>query len=432
MSNQVFHPDWRSVPYWHEARSPVESEPGHPPATCDVAVIGAGYTGLGVALQTARGGRDTLVLDAGDPGAGCSTRNGGLVSTSIKPGLDELASRHGRERAWRILAEGHNALAWLQTFVADEGIDCELRVSGRFHAAHNPARYDKLARALEREPTGLGSGGWVVPPEEQHAEVATEAYHGGIVYPRHAVVQPASLHAGMLTRARESGARVLGSCAVHNLRRDAEHWLLDTAGGRVRARDVVIATNGYTGAFSSWHRRRVIPIGSYVIATEPMGTDFIGSLIPGGRVITDTRRVVYYYRPSPDGQRLIFGGRVSLSETDPERSGRRLHADMAALFPALGRARISHSWVGFVGYTFDTLAHIGSRDRLHYALGYCGSGVAMAPYLGTRLGQKILGHAEGATALDDLPLHGRPYYTGRPWFLAPSLLWFRLLDRFAA
>ncbi len=152
-------------------------------------------------------------------------------------------------------------------------------------------------------------------------------------------------------------------------------------------------------------------------------------LMPTGRTIGDTRNVVYYYRPSPDGERILFGGRVSLSETDPRRSAPKLHAELTRLFPELQQTRITHSWMGFVGYTFDTLPHKGTHDGIHYVMGYCGSGVAMASYLGMRTGLQVLGKSSGATAFDDLPFPTRPFYSGKPWFLAPAITYYRQMDR---
>jgi glycine/D-amino acid oxidase-like deaminating enzyme len=145
-------------------------------------------------------------------------------------------------------------------------------------------------------------------------------------------------------------------------------------------------------------------------------------------MVTDTRKVVYYYRASPDRTRILFGGRVAWNETDPRVSAPRLKAELARLFPDLAGIRISHSWMGFVAYTFDALMHTGRRDGVLYAGGYCGSGVGMASYLGMKLGLKALGDGDGATALDDLPFPARPYYFGRPWFLGPSIAYYRWVD----
>src|SRR5690606_25035989 len=186
---------------------------------------------------------------------------------------------------------------------------------------------------------------------------------------------------------------------------------------------VVYETNRYTGPLTGWQLRLVIPIGSYVIATEELEPELVDKLIPRNRIVSDSRKVVYYYRASPDRSRILFGGRVSLSETDPRISGPRLHAELRAIFPELDSVRISHSWCGFVAYTFDELMHVGRHEGMYYAAGYCGSGVGMASYLGMRLGQQVLGLKEGATALDGLRFETRPLYSGNPWFLAPSVLY---------
>ena len=202
-----------------------------------------------------------------------------------------------------------------------------------------------------------------------------------------------------------------------------------TARGTTVARDVIVATNGYTGALTPWLQRRVIPIGSYIIATDLLPESAIAKLIPRDRIVSDTRKVVFYYRTSPDKRRILFGGRVSLDETDPKVSGPLLHADLVRIFPGLRDVPISHSWCGIVAYTFDETMHVGRHDGAHYACGYCGSGVGMASYLGMRVGQQVLGLREGRTAFDDLAFPTRPFYTGRPWFLAPSIRYFRIRDR---
>jgi glycine/D-amino acid oxidase-like deaminating enzyme len=218
-------------------------------------------------------------------------------------------------------------------------------------------------------------------------------------------------------------------CPATRIERSGKSFTVSTGRGTVEARDVVIATNGYTGAVTPWQRRRVIPIGSYIIATEPISPEVMNRLMPGQRIISDTRKVVYYYRPSPDRTRIVFGGRVSAGETDPTISGPRLHADLVALFPELRDVRVSHTWAGLVAFTFDTLAHTGVHDGMHYAMGYCGSGVSMAGYLGMRTGQKVLGLKEGRTGFDDIGFRTRPFYTGKPWFLSASVAYYRWRDR---
>jgi glycine/D-amino acid oxidase-like deaminating enzyme len=425
----LFAPDYKDLPYWWEATPRPQLPAGDLPARADVLIVGSGYTGLCAALATARGGRHSVVIDAEDAGWGCSSRNGGQISTSIKPSYDELAALHGAERAFRIAKEGHNALAWIAEFIAAEGIDCRFERVGRFHAAHNPAQYEILARKLARQPKGLEVEAHMVPRAEQHSELGTDAYHGGAVYAQHAALDPGRYHQGLLQRALAAGATVVARCPAADIARDGDGFRVATPRGAIQARNVVIATNGYTGPLTPWHRRRVIPIGSYIIATEPLAPELMARLMPRARVVSDTRKLIYYYRASPDRTRILFGGRVAYKETDPRVSAPRLHAELCNIFPELQGTRISHSWVGFVAYTFDTLPHLGCQDGLHYAMGYCGSGISLASYFGTRIGQQVLGSAEGRTGLDGLTFQTRPLYYGDPWFLAASIIYYRWRDR---
>jgi glycine/D-amino acid oxidase-like deaminating enzyme len=427
-SDTLFAPGIKQTPYWWET-TPRPSLPVFElPKSVDVAVIGSGYTGLAAALQTARGGRSTLIFDAEDAGWGCSTRNGGQISTSIKPGFAELAKRHGEHMARAILTEGRNSLKWIGDFIATEKIDCNFKVVGRFHAAHNEPAFKRLTQALANEPKGLETDGFVISRAEQKRELGTDAYYGGVVYPRHASVDPGLLHKGMLDRAIEAGAQVATHCPVTGIDREGTDFRVTTARGTVIARDVVVATNGYTGKTTPWLQRRVIPIGSYVIATEELDPALVDRLFPTDRIVSDTRMVVYYYRLSPDRRRVIFGGRVSQGETDPMKSAVKLRDELVRLFPELAGVKVTHTWMGFVAYTFDTLAHAGKHDGIYYAMGYCGSGVGMAGYLGTKVGQQVLGLSEGHTALEYAKFQTRPLYYGWPWFLAPSVTYYRWRD----
>ena len=418
------------TPYWWE-QTPRPALPELAlPATIDVLVIGAGYTGLHAALQTARGGRSTLIVDAEDAGWGCSSRNGGQVSTSIKPSFEQLAKRHGAQRAFDILREGQHSLSFIADFIKQENIQCDFGQVGRFHAAHNAKQFELLAQRVTHQPKGLEVKAHVVPRAEQRTELGSDAYFGGAVYEEHCSVNPGRYHQGLLERVLAAGGQVAPHCPALKIEKKGTQFEVSTARGKVLARDVVIATNGYTGNLTPWLQRRVIPIGSYMITTEELPAGLIDQLFPTNRIASDTRKVVYYYRPSPDRKRVIFGGRVSFNETDPRISGPKLHADMAQIFPELRETRISHSWCGFVAYTFDEMMHVGVHEGMHYAMGYCGAGVGSSSYFGMRIGQQVLGRAEGQTALNGLPFTTRPFYTGNPWFLAPSIRYYRWRDSF--
>jgi glycine/D-amino acid oxidase-like deaminating enzyme len=397
------------------------------PSRVDVLVIGAGYTGLSAARETAAAGRSTLVLEAGEMGAGCSSRNGGQVAYSIKPSFNTLKAKFGADAAFGICREGLDAVAYLRSLAKQQG-DCAWREDGCFYGAHTARHYTQMVRDAENQPRGLEQRISVVAKADQHGEIASDFYHGGCVYHDDASVDPTRLLLALLRRALDGGASVVDRCPAGAINPTRDGFEVQTPRGVVHARQVLLATNGYSGPLSPWHRRRVIPIGSYQIATEPLGADRVRSLIPHGRNIVDSRRVVVYFRPSADGERIIFGGRAALSEKDPLACVPRLRRMMARIFPELKSVRVSHAWVGWVAYTFDTLPHLGQHAGVYHCMGYCGQGVPLAPYLGMRIGQQMLGLKEGRTALDGLPFPSRPYYHTKPWFLAPSVFAYRVAD----
>ena len=192
-----------------------------------------------------------------------------------------------------------------------------------------------------------------------------------------------------------SGATVVDHCPVSAIRTSGDGFEVLTPRGIVQARQVLLATNGYSGPLSPWHRRRVIPIGSYQIATVPLGSARVRSLIPGGRNIVDSRRVVVYFRPSADGERIIFGGRAALAEQDPLACVPRLRRMMERILPQLKSVAVSHAWVGWVSYTFDTLPHLRRHEGIHYCMGYCGQGVR-SRRIWACIGQQMLGLGRGA------------------------------------
>ena len=430
VQGSLFTPDFKAEPYWWGNCPPPSGKDTGISSQADVLIIGSGYTGLHAAIQTARAGKQTVVIDAEIAGWGCSTRNGGQISTSVKPGYQKLAGRYGDDLARAILAEGQASRDFVEEFIKNEKLDCDFSECGRFHGAHSPRHFEKLAKECSAPSNPVfDTGAFVVPRENQQSELGTNAYYGGVVYPEHASIDPARYHSGLIAVAENAGVEIISRCSAENIARANGKFEVKTSKGAVKAEKVIVATNGYSGSLVPWLKNRVIPIGSYIIATEEIEQSKMDRLFPTNRILSDTRKLVYYYRPSPDRKRVLFGGRVSLYETDPRKSGPKLHRDLVNLFPELEGIRISHSWAGFVAYTFDELMHAGENEGIFFATGYCGSGVGMASYLGMRIGQQALGLPESQTAFNKIPFNGRPYYNGVPWFLAPSVMAYRIRDK---
>ena len=430
MTESLFAENYKNTPYWWD-RTPRPTIKEIPlPKETEVLVIGSGYTGLCTAIQTCRNGLDTVVLDAQDAGWGGSSRNGGQVSPSIKPSFQELSRKYGEEPARELLKEGYNALKWIGDFIQEENIDCDFRRVGHYYGAHSLSQFKHLEKIINEQPEGLQLDVNLIPKSQQHTEIGSDFYHGGIVHQNHASLDPARFHQGLLEVALTSGAQIKTHCAVNKIEKKGGIFQIHTEAGTMSAREVVVATSGYTGTVTPWHRRRVIPIGSYIISTELLAEDLVNELIPRDRVITDSRKLVVYYRASPDRKRILFGGRVSLNETDPDKCAKPLHKKLTQIFPQLAKIKVSHSWMGFVGFTFDHMPHTGDKEGVHYAMGYCGSGVCLSSYFGTKLGQRLAGLPQGNTIFTDINFQTRPFYKGNPWFLAPSILYFQLRDRF--
>ena len=424
----IFSPDYQEASYWLENPGLTVHQEGQPPTKTDLLVIGSGYTGLNAAIQAARNGIETLVIDEGELGGGCSTKNGGQISTSIKPSLSSLSKKYGFEKASAIRSEGLNALNWIDDFVQTENLDCDFDRCGRFHGAHTAKHFKQMRQSIgDLEQENISA--YAISKENVHSELGTDFYHGGLVYPDNASLHPAKYHRELIRLAIASGCTLVSQCRATKISQSNQQFVVTTSKGKILADKLAIATNGYTSTLTPWLRRRIIPIGSYIIATQTLDPDLMNELFPTNRMITDSRKVVYYYRPSPDRTRILFGGRVSAQETDPSISGPKLRDDLVRLFPQLSKTQISHSWTGTVAYSFDELAHTGKQDNMYYSMSYCGSGVSMASYLGMKMGRKISKTEDSDTAFDDLSYPSRFYYTGRPWFLPIAVEWYRFTDR---
>jgi glycine/D-amino acid oxidase-like deaminating enzyme len=435
MSADHLSEQFRNAPYWHDTVEPltdeVSSTPDALPANVEVAVIGAGFTGLSAALELVRGGRDVIVLDKEGPGGGCSSRNGGLIGPSYhKLGLDGLAASHGVERMHNVLAESRDSLEFLVEFITNEGIDCDLRRSGRFRGADRPQHYEDLAREVEDLQSAVGLDADMVPRAEQRAEIGSDAYYGGAVYHRDGHLNPGKYVVGLAKRVHAAGARIAGNAEVTAIRREADGFVLSIGERKLIAKQVLVATNGYTPRALGWFRRRILPIRSAIVSTEAVEPALIRELSPKDRCLGGCSRLMLYYRPSSDGTRMVFGGRAFHLDDRPAAYTQDLHQQLVRIFRQLDGVRLSHGWSGTVAYTFDHVPHLGQQDGLFYAMGYCGSGVGRSTFYGHKVALKIMDDPRGATSLDDLPFKTKPFYNGTPWFLPAVLRWHSLMDRF--
>jgi glycine/D-amino acid oxidase-like deaminating enzyme len=429
-SAEILHPDFSPTPYWWEAYRPTVGDLAEVPREARVAIVGSGFAGLSAALELAKNGIDAVVLEANAPGSGASTRNGGAVSggVNIGKGFSGRSAAVAPDRAVRLLADAADAFMLVDRLIAEEGIACHWEKPGRFVGAWTSAHFAKQAERLASLNDAAGSGAFMVPRSEQRAEIASDYYHGGMAVERSGKLHPALYYKGLLDACRRRAVAVYGRAPVTRIMPLGAGWRVETGRGAVVAGAVVIATNGYTGRLTPELRRRVVPIASHIVATEELPEDLAHSLIPKGRTLSDTRRVLCYYRMSPDGRRMVFGGRARFTQVDAAVSARVLYRFMTARFPQLRGVRLTHAWTGNTAFTFDALPHMGERDGLHYCLGCNGSGIAMMTYLGWQTARKIAGIANETCGYDTEDFPDHRLYSGNPWFLPAVGGWYRLRD----
>jgi glycine/D-amino acid oxidase-like deaminating enzyme len=412
---------------WTET-SPLPRFPASPlPSRTDIAIVGGGYTGLAAARALARRGIDVTVLERHNIGWGASSRNGGFVLPGFKPEMEELAARLGAERAARMFRLSLEAMRNLATIISEEAIACDFVQSGAVTLAAKPGHLKALEESGRFLREQLGYETELLSGAELQREIGSERYHGGLVDPGACSLQPATYVAGLAQAAERAGARLIEGAEVTRIRRVSGGFEVRTAQGTLRSREVLAATNGYTPAALARLRRRVIPIGSYQIATNPLDEDVARRLVPRGRVFSDTKNLLYYFRLSPD-RRMVFGGRASFTPASARRSAEILGRGMREVFPELASATVEYAWSGKVAYPIDHLPHAGRMDGIYYAMGYCGHGVALATYIGGRMGEVLAGTGE-IPDLGTSRFRAIPFYTGVPWFLPLVGGYYRMKDR---
>ena len=387
-------------------------------------MVGAGYTGLSAALALARHGASVVVLERHRAGWGASGRNGGFVLPGFQPEAGALVRRYGVEHARALLAASIEAIGSLEGLIEREALNCGYARRGWITLAARP----RHLRALEREAAvlrQLGHETLVLGPEDLRQEVGTDRYCGGLLEPVAGALHPGRYCAGLARAALRAGAVLVEGAEVLGLARAGGVATVGTSAGPLVAEEVLVATNGYTGPAFPALRSRVVPVGSYVVATAPLEDRVAAAVLPKGRVVSDTWNLLHYFRLSDD-RRLVFGGRASFTPTDAGRSGRILERDLRAMFPPLSAVPLEYAWSGSLGVARDRMPHAGRMGGVHYALAYAGHGVAMATWLGARMGDALAGRgAVPALAGELAPI---PLYRGRPWFLPLVGAYYRVMD----
>jgi len=382
------------TPYWWDGLDWAEAH-GALPAKCDLLIVGAGYTGLSAALAAHDCGASVAVVDAGDPGKGASTRNGGMFGAHPRLDWTTLERQFGAGVADALFAEASTALDWARDLIAAHGIDCALQQTGRIQLAWTAKHYGNQKALAETLAAKSRVRAHMVPREHLSQEIATERYFGGIVFEEHCGIHPAKFHQGLMRAVLARGIPVIAHCPVTALERTGATFNATTPQGQVAADKVLLATNGYTQRPFKWHAQRIFALPSYIVATEPLAANLIGHLAPGRRMMVETRARHSYFRISPDGTRILFGGRASMVNISPEVAARRLRSTMCEIWPELKGTRISHSWRGNTGYSFTHMPHVGADRGLHYAMGYW------------------LGHRDGALSGGQGRIQGHGRFAGR-------------------
>lgn len=421
----------RFTPYW------LDTAPAGPDRSrteiggdVDVAVVGAGLTGLSAALHLARKGADVQVFERETVGWGASGRNGGMATTGLSIGFRDAIARYGFPSASAYWLAYDDAIDTVERLVAEEGIDCHFARTGKLHLAAKPGHLDGLRKTHDVLAERMGYQTQVVTKGELASEIGSDFYHGAMIDPKGAGLHPGKFTKGLAEAAARAGAVIHEQASVEQVRRlEGTRHELVTSRGTVRADQVLVATSGYTGRPFRWQQVRIAPVGSFIIVTEPLGEEVCDQLLPTRRMASDTKNLLYYFRITPD-HRLLFGGRARFAMSNPqsdEKSGRVLQQAMTSVFPQLADTRVDYCWGGLVDMSMDRMVHAGEKDGLFYSLGYAGHGVQMATHMGKQMAEYLNGTVD-ANPWRDLSFKRIPGHFGPPWFLPFAGGYYRFKD----
>jgi glycine/D-amino acid oxidase-like deaminating enzyme len=420
------------TPYWLDTATPSGDYRENPlPERADVAIVGAGFTGLSAALEAAKHGAKVVVLDEHTVGWGASGRNGGMATTGLAIGLGKAIKRYGKSQALEMFSEYNRAIDTIEELVKEHSIECDFQRSGKLTLAMNAKQVGQMYKTQQTLADVADYPVLVVDKEDIHSEIGSDFYAGGMVDPQGAGVHVGRFAHGLAEAGAKAGVTLCENARVTQLtRRPHGGHEARTTRGTVHADQVLVATSGYTGALTPWLRRRTIPVGSFIIVTEPLPLETVQRILPRDRQASDNKMLTYYFRITPDN-RLLFGGRARFALSSPDsdlKSAEILRQAMTTVFPYLASAQIDYTWGGLVDLTMDQMVHAGQHEGIHYSLGYSGHGVQMATYMGKQMALSMVGKPS-RNLWEQLPYRAVPGHFGPPWFLPIIGGYAKVVDR---
>ena len=418
--------------YWHTTvQMPDDANLTPIPEKVDVAIIGGGFTGLSAARTLARRGVKVAVLEANTIGWGASSRNGGMTLTGLKSSMRTVFNRYGRDLARRLFQCSLESVATVEQIVNEENIDCGFRRYGHLITANKPNHYEGFKREVDFMAREFNHTVRLVPQDQLRDEIGSSGYYGALVDDYSGGLNPARYVTGLARAAEKAGATLHARARVNSLARREKQFFIQTERGALTADSVLVGTSGYTGGVTKKLQRKIIPIGSFIIATERLSDALARELSPKNRMIFDSMHYLNYFRLWDD--RLIFGGRAAFfpeNKNTIARSADILRREMLEVYPQLKDTKVEYVWGGTLDFAFDMMTHVGETDGIYYSLGYAGHGVAMATYLGKTVAEAMMNGniKEHPFAQFDFPGAPLGLYDGRPWFLPFAGAWHKFLD----
>lgn len=418
--------------YWHTTvQMPNASNLTPIPADVDFAIIGGGYTGLSAARTLAQHGAKVVVLEAETIGWGASSRNGGMALTGLKVGMATIIKKYGRELAKTLFQYSLDSVNTVEQIVKEENINCGFERYGHLLTANKPKHYEALKDEVDFMAKEFNHKVRLVPASELKSEIGSNVYHGALVDEVSGGLNPAQYVTGLAAAAEKAGAMLCAKARVNRLERGEKRFVIETERGSLTARSVLVATSGYTGNVTKKLQKKIIPIGSFIIATERLSDELANELSPHNRMIFDYKHFLNYFRLWDN--RMIFGGRAAFfpeNEKTIEKSAEILRREMVSVYPQLKNVNVEYAWGGTLDFAFDQMTHVGEVDGMFYSLGYAGHGVAMGTHLGKTVAEAMVkgNIKEHPFAQFDFPSAPLGLYNGRPWFLPFAGMWHKILD----